>query len=295
MAMDRQRVGSGASASPGHALRLARIASAPVPLAALMVISVVAVLSSIAGDSRWLALMARHAFDGSPMTQRVPNASAPSLPWPNVPLLAELIARGASAVCGDRGWLVLHVLAVAVGIGVLAADMSRASLSRRGAVAALLLVLAAGMLTALLFIRLSLFSVALLPVVLALLHDQARRPSQRVWLLVPLLALWSNLHGAALVGLLVTGAYLLLHRAREEPLLALAVAAASTGAVLLLTPALWRTPVYYWRALHTRQPSSTSGCGRDCRRPRPSTLCSCWRSWPAPSSWCAAARRCGSS
>ena len=61
---------------------------------------------------------------------------------------------------------------------------------------------------------------------------------------MPLVALWSNLHGAVLTGLAVAGAYLLFGRARREPLLAVGVLAASVLAVFA-TPALWRTGDYY--------------------------------------------------
>jgi hypothetical protein len=59
-----------------------------------------------------------------------------------------------------------------------------------------------------------------------------------------LLALWSNLHGAALTGLAVAGAYLVFERGRRDPLVAGGVLLASLAA-LCLTPALWDTPAYY--------------------------------------------------
>jgi hypothetical protein len=58
------------------------------------------------------------------------------------------------------------------------------------------------------------------------------------------LALWANLHGAALIGLLVTFAYLLLCRFRADPRTAVAVAIAAAAA-LCLTPALNDTLNYY--------------------------------------------------
>jgi hypothetical protein len=61
---------------------------------------------------------------------------------------------------------------------------------------------------------------------------------------VPLLALWSNLHGAALLGLGVVMAYLVAERGRRQPLLAGGLGTASVLA-LCLTPALVRTPAYY--------------------------------------------------
>ncbi len=36
--------------------------------------------------------------------------------------------------------------------------------------------------------------------------------SRRIWLVVPLVIIWGNLHGAALVGVAAAGAYLLLDR-----------------------------------------------------------------------------------
>jgi len=93
-------------------------------------------------------------------------------------------------------------------------------------------------------VRVQLFSLALFPVLVALLRSQTRAPSRRIWLVVPLLALWSNLHGAALLGLGVAVAYLLVGRLRREPLLAIGVSLASIAA-LCLTPALIRTVSYY--------------------------------------------------
>jgi len=56
-----------------------------------------------------------------------------------------------------------------------------------------------------------------------------------------LLALWSNLHGGALVGYALLAAYLVVARRRLAP------AGLVAGAVALCaTPALWRTPEYYW-------------------------------------------------
>src|SRR5205823_11784251 len=78
----------------------------------------------------------------------------------------------------------------------------------------------------------------------ALLRSDARNPSRRILLVVPLLALWSNLHGAALVGYGITLIYLAVVRLRADALLAIAVAAAASLA-LCLTPAGIHTIAYY--------------------------------------------------
>src|SRR5205085_8198527 len=81
---------------------------------------------------------------------------------------------------------------------------------------------------------------------------------RRIWLLAPLVALWSNLHGAALVGLGVALVYLVLGRMRRRPAESLAVAGASLLAVCA-TPALWRTPQYYAGVM--RSEASRTGYG----------------------------------
>jgi hypothetical protein len=93
-------------------------------------------------------------------------------------------------------------------------------------------------------VRVQLFSLALFPLLVALLRSEARHPSRRIWLTLPLLALWSNLHGAVLVGLAVTLLYLIVHRMRQEPRTALVLAVGSPLA-LCFTPAGLRTVGYY--------------------------------------------------
>src|SRR5205814_10723200 len=102
------------------------------------------------------------------------------------------------------------------------------------------------------------FSLPLFALVVLLLRAEAREPSRRIWLLVPLVALWSNLHGAVLLGLIVVTAYLLLERFRRERWTALAILAASWGA-LFLTPALARTGDYYLGVLHGEPAASGFG------------------------------------
>jgi len=201
-----------------------------------------ALFGTIAADSRWLAALggyvARHGIPDF-----VPYASAPSDGWANVPVLGELTFHGLEALGGDRGLLVAQVVAVAVAFALLAVDARRAEASDSSAVLVLLLLIPAD-LAALAEIRSQLFSLALFPLLLVLLRREARTPSWRIWLAPPLLALWSNLHGAALVGLAVVAAYLVLDRARREPGVALGVLAAAVLA-LFATPALWRTGSYY--------------------------------------------------
>jgi hypothetical protein len=106
--------------------------------------------------------------------------------------------------------------------------------------------------------RSQLFSLALFPLLLLLLRAEARAPSRRIWLLVPLIALWSNLHGAVLIGLFVAGIYLVVERGRGSPVVAVGVLGASIGAVFM-TPALLRSASYYAGVLHNEAARTGNG------------------------------------
>jgi len=215
----------------------------PLELSVALGGALAAVAGTIGADSRWLAALGRIIVDRGEIPDGVPYASAPSAGWHNVPVLAELILRGLTGAAGDHGLLAAQVVAVVAALAILAWDLRRAGTGDLGG-AVVLLVVVVGSLPVLVIVRSQLFSLLLFPVLIALLRTETRSPSLRIWLLPPLLALWSNLHGAVLVGLAVAGAYLIFERGRRQPLLAGAVLVASTLA-LCATPALQHTPEYY--------------------------------------------------
>jgi hypothetical protein len=215
----------------------------PAGVAVCVGCAVVALLGTVGGDLRWLAALGRVIVDRGAIPHDVPYASAPSGGWPNVPVLSELVLHGIQASLGDRGFLLAQVAAAGGGLAFLAADARRGGASQGSTALVVLLVLIGG-LASFLAIRVQLFSLLLFPALAGLLRAEQRRPSRRVWLVPLLLALWSNLHGAVLVGLAVAGAYLLLSRARVDALEAAAALGASALAVCV-TPALERTPAYY--------------------------------------------------
>src|SRR5947207_11039998 len=237
----------GALSQRASALR-ARVASAAAwfgrrELAVALGAAAAAVAGTIGADARWLPALGRIILDRGKIPDGVPYASAPSAGWHNVPVLAELILRGLTSAAGDRGLLAAQVVAVAAALAILAWDLRRAGADDLAG-ALVLLVVVVGALPVLLIVRSQLFSLLLFPVLVTLLRAEARSPSLRIWLLTPLLALWSNLHGAALVGLAVAGSYLIFERGRRQPLLAVAVLVVSAVA-LCATPALENTPGYY--------------------------------------------------
>jgi hypothetical protein len=205
-------------------------------------VAILALMSTVGADSLWLAALGR-VVAGHGVPAGVPFAAAPSGHWANVPVLAELAFHGLEAAAGDRGLLLAQLVAIATAFVVLARTALGED-AEPGAVAATLVLAAAGGAASLIVIRAQLFSLVLFPILIALLRGETARPSRRIWLVVPLIALWSNLHGAVLVGLAVTLAYLLLGRSVTQPVVAAAVALC-TGAAVFATPALLQTLDYY--------------------------------------------------
>ncbi|TML08075.1 MAG: hypothetical protein E6G38_08220 [Actinobacteria bacterium] len=205
--------------------------------------AVAAVAGTIGADTRWLPALGRIIVNRGEIPDGIPYATAPSAGWHNVPVLAELILRGLTSAAGDRGLLLAQVVAVAAALAILAWDLRRSGADDLGG-ALVIIVVVVGALPVLIIARSQLFSLLLFPVLIALLRAEARSPSLRVWLLPPLLALWSNLHGAVLIGLAVAAAYLIFGRGRRQPYMAGAVLITSALAVCT-TPALQHTPDYY--------------------------------------------------
>ena len=212
-------------------------------IAAAIAVALSGLAGSLGADSRWLAALGRVIVDNGSIPDGVPYASATSHDWPNALAVSEVLFYGLDSALGERGLLAAQMAAVAIAFLVLGRLMLRSGATDAGA-AIVLVVVAIGALGSIVVVRVQLFSLLLFPVLLTLLHREARSPSRGIWLLVPLMALWSSLHGAALVGIAVAGAYLLVDRLRGDPATALGVLAASVAA-LALTPVLERTPEYY--------------------------------------------------
>jgi hypothetical protein len=215
----------------------------PLELAVALGATLAAVAGTIGADARWLPALGKIVVDRGAIPDDIPWASAPSHGWHNVPVLAELVMHWLVSVGGDRGLLVAQVVAVGAALAILAWDLRRAGADELSG-ALVILVAVVGALPVVVVVRSQLFSIVLFAALVALLRAEARRPGRRIWLLVPLLALWSNLHGAVLVGLAVAGAYLLFDRALRQPLVAGAVFLGSAVAICV-TPALQDTPDYY--------------------------------------------------
>ena len=229
-----------------------------------------------AADGPWLAELGRAIADRGSIPDGIPYASAVTDGWPNVPVLGELIFALLSTF-GSRGVQVAQVAAVAGTLALLARDARRSGARERALAIALLLLVPAcfGPIVA---IRGQLFSLPLFAVCALLLRSEARAPSRRIWLLVPLLALWGNLHGAVLTGAAVAGAYLVFERGRQRPLESVAVAARLRAGAVRQPGALEHARVRARRAAErgrapghrpvgAAQPEPTGWTSRSCSRP----------------------------
>jgi hypothetical protein len=217
------------------------------PLAAVMWTSaafaaLTATLGVIGADALWLVPLGSEIAHGR-LPDSIPYATAPTNGWHDVPAGAQLVFWAVyHAFGGDRGLVLLQAVAAASAFGSLTWGLARQS-SLGGALLASLLVVV-GALPAVAVTNVSLFSLALFSLLLLVLETETHQASRRVWLTVPMLAVWGNLHGAVLVGWGLLACYLVLDRCRKRLVEALAVLAAATLA-LFLNPGLWDAPRYY--------------------------------------------------
>lgn len=207
----------------------------------LLVAAFVAWQVQIGADAMWPVALGRYiVHHGIP--HGVPYAAADSSGWANVPVLGELVLTALAAL-GTRGLAAFQIGVDVIALGLLAlAALRRGASDARVALALALAVLAAA--PALIIIRLQVLSLLPFALLLLLLHHEYDRPSARIWLVPVLVAVWTNLHGAVLLGVAVAGSYLLFSRLRVDPRRALAVGAL-TGLTLLVTPAGPGTIGYY--------------------------------------------------
>lgn len=211
-------------------------------LATVLALAFLAQYVRVGGDWDWLVAMGGHIRGTGEIPDRVPFAAAPSEGWHNVPVLGELLA----SVLFDldpRAAVITHLVVVGAAFVVLGAA-ARARGASDGFVAVAILLTVVSCFATLVVVRAQLWSLVLFPCLIALVCSQARRPDRRLWWAVPIVALWANLHGAALLGVCFLGAYLVAGRLRTRPVETVAVGLCSVLA-LGLTPQLWRTPIYY--------------------------------------------------
>ena len=228
----------------------------PVVWAVAALACFVGAVGVISDDALWLVSLGDQLAHGR-VPHSIPYATASTAGWHNVPVGAELIFWSLfHGFDGIRGLAVAQAAACTIGFGALASGLRREATAGATLMIATLVLL--GSLSAVVVIGLSLFSLALFPVLLALLESESNSPSRRLWLTVPLLALWGNLHGEVLAGWGLLACYLVFDRARRQPGLSAGVFAAATAA-LFVNAQLWNTPRYYLGVLHNEVARRASG------------------------------------
>jgi hypothetical protein len=196
----------------------------------------------VGADSYWAVALGDFIVRAGTVPDGIPFAAASTSGWPNVPVLAQLLFAGFAAA-GPVGLAMAQLVADLAALALLGADAQRKG-AGDGSTAVALALFVIGSLPALVAVKLQLFSVLLFPLLLLIVRSDHRAPSRRIWWVAGLVALWGNLHGGALIGVLVTGSYLLCSRLRQRPLETMGVGVAVLLA-LLANPALARTPAYY--------------------------------------------------
>jgi hypothetical protein len=120
--------------------------------------------------------------------------------WIDQQWLAHLAYWGLYTVGGIRG-----VVLTAILLSLAALALAFAIARRRGASATSIIPFAlVSFLYATSLVRAQAFSLPLFVLLLALLAAESRKPSRRVWLAFPLLLVWANVHGAAVMGVALT-------------------------------------------------------------------------------------------
>src|SRR4051812_13111805 len=153
-----------------------------------------AAVAVVGADARWLAALGAAITHAGHIPASVPYAAAPSHDWVNVPALGELVFHWLWGLGGERGLVLAQTVAVALTFALLVRDM-RASRAPDSASALVLVMLPFAAVASLFIVRAQMFSLPMFALTLLLLRRESRAQSRRIWLLVPLVVLWSNLHG----------------------------------------------------------------------------------------------------
>jgi hypothetical protein len=217
----------------------------PAPLTWLAVSCAAAAAAAgahVGADARWLAVVGGTIVRLRALPHSIAYAAAPSS-WHDAPALGQIVFHGLERAFGDRGLVLAQAAALACAAGALAVDMRRRG-AGDAAGAAVLVALVVAAPGTFLVVRAELYSLALFPLLLLVLRRETGRRNVRVWLAIPLLTLWANLHGGVLVGFAAFAAYLLFDRLRRAPLESAALLGAGAAA-LFATPALLHSASYY--------------------------------------------------
>lgn len=177
---------------------------------------------------------------GSIPTRDTFTFTAAGAPWVNQQWGAQVLLAGAYRVAGWTGLVLLRAVLVGSLFGLLFLAFRWQGLNRRSA--AWLAIGAFVVCAVALGLRPQLFGMVLFALTLALISGRRRYPGT-LWLVIPVVLVWANLHGSFFLGPLVTGlAWLQDWRdgaPRAPRTLAVAVGAAIAACIGPFGPAVW--------------------------------------------------------
>ena len=190
----------------------------------------------------WAVAMGDVIRETGTVPHRIPFASAAQGEWHNPIAVAQVLLSLVHAT-GPAGLAAFHLALVALTLSVVLAESRRlGSSSARASV--VLTVVVVGCASPFVVVRLPDLSLVMFVIATALMRRQHDHPSGRVWWLVPLFAVWGNLHGGVLVGVAVFAVFLAVSTSAGRVAKRLALAA-MTGVALMMTSAGPGTPSYY--------------------------------------------------
>lgn len=167
--------------------------------------------------------------------------TAAGMPWRNHEWLAQVALAFFYAHLGVIGLKLLKLISATITIVALASGIS--ATRAPGRIQRPTLILAAAGLTTQMQFRPQLFTFMMLSIVIALLAIEVYRGRATLWPMIPLFALWANLHGGYVVGLAaltIAVAVLFIQgfsdRARKASARRLAVVALGCAAATMLNP-----------------------------------------------------------
>jgi hypothetical protein len=159
-----------------------------------------AIVRTLLSQDGYLALVAGRdiAGNGLPHDERL-TVYAHGVRWIDQQWLAQLAMHGIVRAGGLPLLALVHV-ALAMAVVAIAVGVARRGGASPPAVLAVAVLSFVPLSYVLATIRTEIFGAVAFAAVLALLVSDARRPSARVWAVVPVLVLWANLHGSVLLG-----------------------------------------------------------------------------------------------
>ena len=175
---------------------------------ALVILAIVAMSTvNFAGPDLWRYLLGGRIFltTGHLPLRDTFSYTAYGLPWLQHEWLAQTIMTLFYAGLGGFGLKILKLGCDAAIICLLAAAMSETGAPAR--VQRPVLILVALALAPQMQFRPQLFTDVLLAVLVALMAAETYRRSRRLWIAIPLFAVWANLHGGFVVGLAALALY----------------------------------------------------------------------------------------